>query len=137
MRGFRNICVTNDNGYVPLVVNTSRSFPHSLLITGVITRLTRRVQLVEQFTPSFSGVHVTRSLVLCVFFVDCFLSFLFWPLCCLSFFDLRILITPLVSSNSSYNNTVHTVICEGCHFTHMWKALAWSHHFTKRTCLIP
>ena len=28
------------------------------------------------------------------------LSFFFWPLCCLSF-DLRILITPLVSSNSS------------------------------------
>ena len=29
------------------------------------------------------------------------LSFFFWPLCCLFFFDLRILITPLVSSNSS------------------------------------
>jgi hypothetical protein len=30
------------------------------------------------------------------------LFFFFWPLCCLVFFDLRILITPLVSSNSSY-----------------------------------
>jgi len=30
------------------------------------------------------------------------LFFFFWPLCCLSVFDLRILITPLVSSNSSY-----------------------------------
>ena len=30
------------------------------------------------------------------------LSFFFWPLCCLFFFDLGILITPLVSSNSSY-----------------------------------
>ena len=29
------------------------------------------------------------------------LSFFFWPLCCLFFFDMRILITPLVSSNSS------------------------------------
>ena len=51
----------------------------------------------------FSGVRVTRALVLCVCFVDCclsFLSFFFWPLCCL-FFDLRILITPLVSSKSS------------------------------------
>ena len=28
-------------------------------------------------------------------------SFFFWPLCCLSFFDLLILITPLVTSNSS------------------------------------
>jgi hypothetical protein len=30
------------------------------------------------------------------------LHFFFWPLCCLFFFDIRILITPLVSSNSSY-----------------------------------
>ena len=34
-------------------------------------------------------------------FVDRCLYFFFWPLCCL-FFDLHILITPLVSSNSSY-----------------------------------
>ena len=43
----------------------------------------------------FSGVRITRSLVLCVMFCRSFfvlLSFLFWPLCCLSF-DLRILIT--------------------------------------------
>jgi len=31
-----NICVTNDHGYVPLVVNTSRSFPHSWLATGFV-----------------------------------------------------------------------------------------------------
>ena len=31
------------------------------------------------------------------------LFFFFWPLCCLSFFDLQILITPLVSSNSFWN----------------------------------
>ena len=41
----------------------------------------------------FSGVRVTRSLVLCLYFVDRCLSFFFWPLCCLYFFDLRILIT--------------------------------------------
>jgi len=34
-------------------------------------------------------------------FVDRCLSFYPFLLCCLSFFDLRILITPLVSSNSS------------------------------------
>jgi len=39
---------TNGHGYVPLVVNTSRSFPHSRLITVFVTRLTRRVPLVEQ-----------------------------------------------------------------------------------------
>jgi hypothetical protein len=35
-----------------------------------------------------------------------FIIFLLYILCCLSFFDLRILITPLVSSNSSYNHIV-------------------------------
>jgi hypothetical protein len=54
-----------------------------------------------EFTPVFSGVCVTRSLVLCVCFVDHCLSFChFLPLCCPSF-DLQILITPLVSWNSS------------------------------------
>ena len=67
------------------VANTSRSFPHSRLITGFVTRLTRRVPLVEQELPTlpehlnsppiFSGVRVTRSLVLYVFFVDRCLSF--------------------------------------------------------------
>ena len=54
----------------------------------------------------FSGFRVTRSLDLCVCFVDRCLSFLFWPLCCLSFFALRILITPLVSSNSSLKQSI-------------------------------
>jgi hypothetical protein len=49
--------------------------------------------------PAFSVVRVTRSLVLFVCFVDRCLSF--WPLCCL-FFELRILITPLVPSNFSW-----------------------------------
>ena len=50
------------------------------LIIGFVTRLTRRVPLVEQdlttlpehlsSPPDFSGVRVTRSLVLCVCFVD-------------------------------------------------------------------
>ena len=79
--------------YVPLVVSTSRSFPRSWLITGFVTRITRRVSLVEQqlpilpvhlsSPPAFNGVRVTRSLVLYVL-----LYFLFWPLCCLFFFDI-------------------------------------------------
>jgi hypothetical protein len=108
-----NICVKNYHRYVPLVVNTSQSFPHSWLITGFITRVTRRVPLVEQelltllghlsSSPVFSRLRVTRSLVLYVCFVDrclSFCTFFFWPLCCL-FFDIRILITLFVSSNSS------------------------------------
>jgi hypothetical protein len=54
--------------------------------------------------PGFSGVRVTWSLVLCVMIcrsLFVLLSLFFWPLCCLSF-NLRILITPLVSSTSSY-----------------------------------
>jgi hypothetical protein len=93
----------------------SRSFPRSWLITGFVARITRRVTLVEQelltfpehlsSPPVFSGVRVTRSLVLYVCFVDRCLSFctvFSWRLCCLFFFDIRILIAPLVSSNFSY-----------------------------------
>ena len=42
-----NICVTNDDGYVPLVVIRMSPFPHYLLIVGFLTRVTRRVWLVE------------------------------------------------------------------------------------------
>ena len=51
----------------------------------------------------FSGVRGTRSVVLCAFCISLFvlLYFFFWPLYSVSFFDIRILITPLVSSNSS------------------------------------
>ena len=54
--------------------------------------------------PVFSGDRATRSLVLCVMICKSLfvlLSFFFWQLCCL-FFDLCIMITPLVSSSPSY-----------------------------------
>ena len=56
--------------------------------------------------PVFSGVRVTRSLVLYVFVDHClsYCTFSFSHLCCL-FFDIRILITPLTSSNSSYKTS--------------------------------
>jgi hypothetical protein len=68
----------------PRICSTCRKhfpvFPHSRLITGFVTRLTRRVPLVEQelltlpehlsSPPVFSGIRVTRSLVLYVYFVD-------------------------------------------------------------------
>ena len=91
-----NISFTNDHGYDPLVLNTSLSFPHTRLITGFVTILTWRVELVKQglLTLSdhlssplvFSGVRVTRYLVLYVCFVDRCLSFCtIKPLHCLSF----------------------------------------------------
>ena len=57
-----------------------------------------------EFIPACNRVRVTRSFALsCMFCRSLFvlLSFFFWPLCCLSFFDVRLLITPLVSSKSS------------------------------------
>ena len=94
-------------------MNTFQSFPHSWLITGFVTRVTRQVPLVEQELPTlpehlssplgFSGVRVARSFVFCIIFCRSFFVLFFWPLSCLSFFDLRNLITPLVSSNSTYN----------------------------------
>ena len=116
-----NICVTNDHWYVPLVVNTSRAFLHSWLVTGFVTRSARRTSLVEHelFTlpehlsspPVISGIRVTRSLLISFIFMFCrslfiILYFFFWSLCFLLFFDIQILITPLLSSNSSWT-TLH------------------------------
>ena len=76
--GIYNICVTNDQGYVPLV-NTSRSFPHSWLITGFVTRLTRLVPQVEQellpfrYTPFLVGFFS----FMCMFCRSLFVLFLF------------------------------------------------------------
>jgi hypothetical protein len=74
-----NICVTNNHGYVPLVVNTSRSFPRSWIITGFVTRLSRRVSLVEQELLILPEHLILLPVLLYIFF---------WPLCCLLFFDI-------------------------------------------------
>jgi hypothetical protein len=55
-----------EKGCSTIVDSTSRSFPHSWLITGFVTRLTRRVSL---------GVRVNLSLVLYECFVGRCLSF--------------------------------------------------------------
>jgi len=107
----RNICVTDDHGYVPFITISS-SFSLSSLVTEFATRVTWRVQHVEQEllahpeNPSSHPVFwvsITRSLVFCV--VVCtplfvLLYFFFCPLYCL-FFDLRLLITPLISLSFS------------------------------------
>jgi len=72
--------------------------------TLFVIRVTRRMPHVERrllifsgapaFISGFSGVRVTRSLVFCVVFcrsLFVLLSFFFWSLCCLVFFDLRLL----------------------------------------------
>ena len=84
--------------FVPLVVSTSQSFPNSWLITGLVTKVTRRVSLVEHDLltipehPSsprdFSGIHFAQFFVFCI----ALCRSLFVVGHCLSFFDLRILI---------------------------------------------
>ena len=71
------------------------------------TGATRRVPPIKEELPTlpehlnsplaFSGVRVARPFIFCVVFcrmLSVFLSFC-WPLCCQSFFDLRIMITSL------------------------------------------
>ena len=87
--------------------------------------MTNEVELSEQFQitlqehlsspPIFNGVRVTRSLVSYVVFCRSLFVLFLWPLCCLSFFDLRILITPLMSSNSSDYNTDAKLIKTSMH----------------------
>ena len=102
-------------------VSDSRSFPHSWLITWFATRLTLPVSLVKQELPTFpehlssptfwwSSRYSIFSFI-CMFCGSLFvlLYFFFWSLCCLFFFDIRILITPLASSNSSFNYITNQV----------------------------
>ena len=51
------------------------------------------------------------------------LSFFFWPLCCL-FLDLHILITPLVSSDSSFDKEIQSNLS-------MWSPLLSDHLYLK------
>jgi hypothetical protein len=98
------ISVTNGHGYVPLVVNTSHSFPRSQLITRFVTRWTRRVPLVKQELltlpehPSSSSVFSGVPVLYACFADRClsFCTFSFGHRRCLLFFDIRILIAPLV-----------------------------------------
>ena len=121
-------------GYVPLVVNTSRSFPHSQLITGFVTRLTRRVPLVEQelltfpehlSSPQvFSGVRVTRSLVLCVCFADRCLSF------CSFSFDHCVVCSSSIYTDSDFPFGILKLFFviwrrKNCLIQSFWKKLFW------------
>jgi len=105
----------------PRICSTSSSFPHSWLITRFVTRGTRWVPLIEQELLTFPE-HLRSPLVLVVLVLLSLFCVVFCrPLCCLSFFDLRILITPLLSSHSSCNIVYHN-ICKHMHWRkkHPW-----------------
>ena len=91
--------------------NQNQVFPHSWLITGLVTKVTRP-SLMERELCTLSGYQssppilsrfpVAQSLVFCVVFCRWLFVLFFWPVYCLSFFDLLFLITPLASSSFSY-----------------------------------
>ena len=93
----------------------------SWLITGFVTRLTRRMPLVERelltlpahlnSLPVLSGVRVIRSLVLCVCFVDRFLSF------CTFSFDHCVVCSSLI-----YGFLLHLWYLQL--FLHVWTSLS-------------
>ena len=74
----------------------------------------RQCYVILLFTPGVQwGSCYSINSFVCVCFVDRCLSFcpfFFWPLCCLSFFELRILIIPLVSSSSPCFCVVHVIV---------------------------
>ena len=54
--------------------------------------------------PSHPAFNVSCYTIVC--FVNRCLSFFFWPLCCLSFFDLLIMVT-ILSSNPSHTGSFY------------------------------
>jgi len=70
------LTVTIDHRYVPFVIIVIQSFPHSLLLAGFVTRVRRRVLLVEQefmtipeqlsSTPIFVGLMMLKLVFLSV-----------------------------------------------------------------------
>jgi hypothetical protein len=94
----------------PRICSTCKYFPVLSSFTtyyGFVTRLTWRVPLEEHLSsPQFLlGSCYSIFSFICMFSRSLFvlLYFFFWPLCCL-FFDIQIMITPLVSCG-------HYVVC--------------------------
>ena len=97
LRGIRTHNVSGDSHWLHSKLYIQLSYNHNL--SGPSQHRWCIMTITMNLSTS-DCKRVTRSLVLYVCFVDRCLSF--WPLRCLFFLDIRILITPLVSSNSSY-----------------------------------
>ena len=114
--------VTNDHGCIPHVVRlpvlSSLMTYYRVCCKSNTTSVTSRAGTyypsgAPEFTPGFLGVRVARFLVFCVVFCRSslvILSFFFWPLFCLSFLDLPILITPLESeTKNEFSNMINDI----------------------------
>ena len=99
--------VTNDHGYVPLVASISAFMTFHSVCNQINTICdtsgegTANPSVAPEFIPFQCGSCYSIFSFRCMVCRSLFVSFLFffWPLCCLSFFNLRI----LISSNSSYS----------------------------------
>ena len=110
-----------------------KHFPHSWLITGRVTRLTRPVPLVEQevltlpehpSSPSvLSGVRVSRSLVLCVCFVDRCLSFVL--------FLFAIVLSVLRYTDSDYPSGIFKLFWNTFYLYH-WGSISIQHKWSSK-----
>ena len=142
-------CVTNDHGYVPLFVSTSRSFHHWRLITGFVTRLTRRAPPMEQELLTLPE-HMRSPPVFLVEFVLLVLRVCFEDRCLTNctfsfshcFLCSRILNTPLVSSNSSYHLRkqfclIQSDCVQNCNFysENNMALYSWREHVNKQVWL--
>jgi hypothetical protein len=77
---------------------------HALPEQGIHALPEQGMHALPEHTSYWIGVRIGRSLVLCAMFCRwllVLLSIYFWSLYCLPFFDLRLLITPLVSLSFS------------------------------------
>ena len=91
--------------YLSLFLNVQKSASKNKekqsIIFGIKIKFNLLFQTSFNYENEFHDCFKDRDTpILCVCFVDRCFSVFFWPLCCL-FFDLWILITPLVSSNTS------------------------------------
>ena len=101
-KNYAFICLAERNCYgISASQMTTYLFRLSLLQSGHTTGATCRAEIAypfraPEFTPVVSGVRVDLSLVFSLLFCT-----FFWSLCCLSFFELQFLITPLISYDFS------------------------------------
>jgi hypothetical protein len=116
------VCYTNktdchDIAEILLKVLLKTITTNPQLVSLIVLQINRsnsvKIQIPES-TTTVSDVRVSRPLVFCV--VICWplfvpLSFLMLPLYCLSFFNVRLLITPFVFSNLQHLNIQKVIRC--------------------------